>query len=419
MKLRNRRGIATVWVIVTAFALIGFTGLAADTGYVYLTAHHLQNAADAAALAGAYRVRASVTLAQQTAISTAAANKAAGAKVQLAANPGNAAGGDVVVGIYDRPSATFTPGTSGPNAVQVLARRTSGSPGGPLSLLFGPLFGVQTTDVYRSAIAMTGGTFGAGVILLDPHASPALKMTGTGSIDKVIVNGGGIQINSDSATAVQWTGNPGIVADSGVDVVGNDTAFAGSGVYSGPIDVGAPVAPDPLAGLAPPAKPAAAPAPVKNGKTTNLQPGYYNKNFPTGKLVLASGIYYIDGGISLGGNDSLDGTAGVMIFLNTGGISMGGTSGYTVTPLSSGTYAGVSFYQARGNASPDTLQGTSGITNSGTLYFPSAAVSLAGTPNAYGSQLIAGTLLVQGNAQTIINYDGRNPLPGNQVFLVK
>lgn len=419
MKLHRRQGMAVVWMIATAFVLIGFTGLATDTGYVYLTAHHLQNAADAAALAGAYRVRASVSAAQQAAISTAAANKAAGASVQLAANPNNTAGGDVVVGVYDRNSATFTPTTTSPNAVQILARRTGGSPSGPLSLLFGPLFGVKTTDVYRSAIAMAGGTFGAGLILLDPHASPALQMTGSGSRPKVVVNGGGIQVNSDSATAIGWNGNPTILADSGVNVVGNDTAFAGSGVYSGPIDVSAPVAPDPLASLPPPTKPAAAPAPVKNGKITNLKPGYYNKNFPSGNLVLASGIYYVDGGISLGGNNSLDGTAGVMIFLNTGGISMGGNSGYTITPMSTGTYAGISFYQARGNTSADTLQGTSGITNSGTLYFPSAAVSLAGTPNAYGSQLIAGTLSVQGNAQTIINYDGRNPVAGNEVFLVK
>src|SRR5690349_19054629 len=53
---RNRRGIALIWFAILGMVLVGLAGLALDTGYVMLTGHQLQNAADAAALAGANSV---------------------------------------------------------------------------------------------------------------------------------------------------------------------------------------------------------------------------------------------------------------------------------------------------------------------------------------------------------------------------
>src|SRR6186713_1981430 len=53
----QRQGMALVWVALTSIVFIVFLALAADTARVYLAAHQLQNAADAAALAGVYRVR--------------------------------------------------------------------------------------------------------------------------------------------------------------------------------------------------------------------------------------------------------------------------------------------------------------------------------------------------------------------------
>ena len=49
----SRRGIAIIWTAILVVVMIGFVGLACDTGYGLLVAHQLQNAADASALAGA------------------------------------------------------------------------------------------------------------------------------------------------------------------------------------------------------------------------------------------------------------------------------------------------------------------------------------------------------------------------------
>src|SRR5207253_1447227 len=135
--------------------------------------------------------------------------------------------------------------------------------------------------------------------------------------------------------------------------------------------------------------------------------------------TLAAGVYYIEGGINLTGNRALNASAGVMIYLHTGGISMSGSSSITINPPTSGTYAGISFYQDRGNSSPITLQGTPGANNSGVMYFPAAHVSNAGNPNSTGSQLIADTLDVQGNSQLNINYNNGFSTPRHQSFLVQ
>jgi Flp pilus assembly protein TadG len=407
----RRAGIALIWIAILGMVLVGLAGLALDTGYVMITGHQLQNAADAAALAGAQIVSFDTNQAITDAVAQAAANKAAGAAVQL-----DAGAGDVVIGTYNRASATFTAGGSSPNAVKTIARRTDTSPGGPLGLIFAPMFGISTSNVSRQAIAMNS-PLGAGVILLNKTASPSLQLTGTGSHPaKVnVTNGGAVVVDSNSSTAVGWSGNPAINASS-LYIVGNDTAVKTGGVYpSGNLTLNSDVMPDPLASLPPPPQ-----GTNRDGSSgPNIQPGYYPNGLPSGNLVLAAGVYYIDGGIALSGSRTIDASAGVMLFLHTGGISMGGSSSITINPPTSGTYKGISFYSARGNTSAVTLQGTPGANSSGTFYFPSAHVSIAGNPTSTASQLIADTLDVQGNSELNINYNNAFPIPRHQSFLVQ
>ena len=127
----------------------------------------------------------------------------------------------------------------------------------------------------------------------------------------------------------------------------------------------------------------------------------------------------MDGGIHLDGNKSIDGSAGVLIYLHTGGIDLGGNSTITVNPMSTGTYAGISFYEDRSNTSDVTLRGTTGTSSTGRFYFPSAEVSIQGTPTSFSSQMICDTLTVQGNAQLNINYDHAYDIQRHESFLVK
>jgi len=402
----RRRGIAVIYLAVVLGALIGVVGLAADTAYVLLAAHQLQNAADSAALSAAEEVGFDTAQAKTDAVNTAAANRAAGASVKLDST------NDITIGNYNRSNSTFSANTTPYNAVQVVARRTSGSLGGAVNLFFAPIFGITSSNVSRQAIAMSS-PLGAGLIVLDKTANPSVQLTGTGSnSNKINIPNGGVAIDSTSASALQWTGHPTITATS-LNIVGNDTAVTGSGVLpSGTLTLQAPSVADPLANLAAPAK-----GTTQNGTSSPLPAGYYPNGLPAG--TLAGGIYYVDNGISLKGNDTITCTSGCLIYLHTGGISMVGNSNIAVTPMSSGTYAGISFYQDRSNTTSITLKGTSGNSTTGVLYFPAASVTIQGTPDSVASQLICDTLTVQGNAQLNINYNNQNAVPRHEAFLVR
>jgi hypothetical protein len=404
---------ALVWVALVGFALILFVAIAGDTAHVYLCGNQLQNAADASALAGVWEVREEAPLAHNRAIAVAAENRAGQMTVQLASNAGNAAGGDVVIGVYDSGADTFTPTFTQPNAVQVVARRTSGSPAGPLPLIFGPMAGVTNSNVSRTAIAVIGGpSVEAGLILLNRHAPGTAALTGTGSNVKINIPNGAIQINSDHADGVSWTGHPTIVAEA--MYIGSNQPDAEDLLVGGELGVNSPPVEDPLGGLPPPPKPAPA-----NPNANPLQPGYYNNNWPNRSVTLSPGIYWIDGGINMSGNRTINATAGVMLFFNTGSIRMGGNTGLTINPPTSGTYAGISIYQRRGNTAQAELQGTPGAVSTGTFYFPSARLEIAGNPTSFASQVIADTLHIQGNGQLNINYDGRNPVQGHRIWLAR
>jgi len=399
-------GVATVYVVVIMLAMLAVLGLAIDTGYVFLTAHQLQNAADAAAMAGAEKVPFSTSQAVTDAVAAAATNTAAKSPVTLTA------ANDVFIGYYDRATQTFSANTAPYNSCKVIARRTTGSANGPLPLLFAPIFGITTSEVSRQAIAMNR-QLGAAILLLSPNANPALMLKGSGSTkEKIVATNGAVVVNSNSSTAVQWTGNPYITA-SEFDIVGNDTAVATGGVYpSGGLLLNAPVEPDPLAALPAPPTGITQSQPASGG---TFQPGYYPNGISVGG-TLSPGIYYIEKGISLNGNAALSGT-GVMIYLASGGISLNGNTSIDISAPTSGTYAGISYFEARTNSSPVDLRGTTGFNDTGTLYFPAGDVTLRGTPNSYGNQLIANTLTIAGDGA--INYDGRNPIGRHGAYIVQ
>ena len=214
---KNRRGVAIVWMALLVIVFIGLLGLACDTGFGVLVAHQLQGAADASALAGAQLLKSTDhTLIRVAAADVGAANTAASAPVQLSLNEGNGAEGDIVLGRYNRALRMFTPTLEAPNAVQVNAKRTDGSLNGPLSLIFGPSFGLNTINLTRSAVSINQGGTGAGMISLCDDCECALKITGTSDIN---LNGGPIQVNSGDPCAVCGSGSgsinsPGVIARS-------------------------------------------------------------------------------------------------------------------------------------------------------------------------------------------------------------
>jgi Flp pilus assembly protein TadG len=155
--------------------LLGCVAFAVDLGYIIAARAQMQNAADAAALAGASQLLdpsiLSGTPSQNTAINTAMTNVRTQAQAFALSNPcfraalaldgntSNTAGGDIVCGFmtnpYDR-TQTIAPTdpTVGPapNAVQVKIHH-DGMRNGSLSLFFGRVLGMSTADLQATATA--------------------------------------------------------------------------------------------------------------------------------------------------------------------------------------------------------------------------------------------------------------------------
>jgi len=426
---RSYKGIALIWVALMGIVFVGFVGLAIDTSFCLWAAHRLQIAADAAAMAGAQHVRVDVTATQNAAITVALANTAAGQPVQLAANSCNNPAGDIVVGVYNSQTQVFTPTLTSPNAVRVNARRTGSSLGGPLRLFFGPVFGINTVDITRSAVALSGGGGAAGMIVLDSSAPSSLSVTGNATIT---VTNGAIQVNSSNGGALRAIGNVTFAATE-TNVVGN-ASTTGNVHFNGSLNPGSSVVPDPLASLPTPTWNPASDKGSVNGvgnNTFNLQPGYYSGGISaSGNTVInmAPGIYILGGaGINLTGNSVLN-AQGVMLFITgTGSVNLTGNGLVTLTPPNpdvnhfpgADTYAGMTIFQDRANATTDAMTGNGNLNIQGTIYLSGARLTLVGNINTLGNQLIANQLRFVGNANVTIPYDGRNPLPGMKSWLVQ
>jgi len=159
-KLKNERGISLVYVAFALTALIGMAALAIDLGYFYVVKGQLQNASDAAALAGAsglkgiggispYRNESTARIRAQF---FAQQNKAGNSPVLLSTDPTK---DDIVIGCWNKAKDSMDTGCIRPNSVQVKARRSNDAGVGPtpVGTYFGKIFGFDTVDIHSMAVA--------------------------------------------------------------------------------------------------------------------------------------------------------------------------------------------------------------------------------------------------------------------------
>lgn len=172
IRRKNNRGIAVIYIALLLVVLLAFAGLAIDIGYMYVAKTQLQNAADAAALAGASKLLSegaigtlsdpAIPLARAEATSFALKNKAAGSNIVIMDDGTNVIDknndndptndvNDIAVGYWN--GTTFTPGSTPVNAIQVRPRRTVGSPGGRIGIFFAKVIGFDTLPAAAVATA--------------------------------------------------------------------------------------------------------------------------------------------------------------------------------------------------------------------------------------------------------------------------
>ncbi len=242
------------------------------------------------------------------------------------------------------------------------------------------------------------------VLILDPTAGGALSLSGNASL-KIP---GAIVVDSSSSSAVSASGNAAVKA-AVIDVHGK-VQKSGNASFSPTPTTGAPVTSDPLGSLAEPSTSGLTnqgSVSLSGNASRTIPQGVYSSISVSGNasLTLGGGTYIIEGGgLSVSGNARISGT-GVLIvnagskYPSSGGtygsISLSGNGSYSLTPMTTGTYAGIVIFQTRDNSKALTISGNAlGMT--GTVYAPAAPLAESGNA-ALNAALIVDTLSISGN----------------------
>ena len=242
------------------------------------------------------------------------------------------------------------------------------------------------------------------IIVLDPSASGALSLSGNASINV----SGVIYVDSSSSSALSAAGNAKVKA-SAIDVHGGVQKTGNASLSPTPI-TGAQTLADPLSGLALPSTSGMksyGTEKLSGNSSATIQPGIYSQITVSGnaKLTLSSGTYILEGGgFSVSGNASVSGS-GVMIvnagsnYPSMGGaygsISLGGNGSSNLSPLSTGTYAGIAILQPGDNTSSLSISGNA-LDMTGAIYAPKAQLIESGN-GQLNSAIVVGTMTVSGN----------------------
>lgn len=172
----TRPGSVLPLICVLTVFLIGMVALVIDLGYIAVTRSELQNAADAAALAGAEEMRGTESqrrwyqnrnferalirfherdnAVRQEAQRFGQAHQAGGVRVVIERNVGNDPAGDIVLGYTPKsnPASDLRFDVAPYNTVKVTVYRND-SHGGSLKLFFAPVIGINQADVSATASA--------------------------------------------------------------------------------------------------------------------------------------------------------------------------------------------------------------------------------------------------------------------------
>jgi Flp pilus assembly protein TadG len=384
MRRNHELGQALVAVALGLVVLLGMLGLGIDFGYLRYEKGKMQAAADAAAIAGAAEVL-------YTDVSTAA---------QAAATADGFANGTSGVTVTVNHPPLSGPNTGNSNYVEAIVAQNQPT-------FFMKVLGVNSVPLSARSVALGSS----------PNCIYGLGTSGD-SIDNLLAF---------------VTVHCGVISNANLGVVGvlTATSIGVHGVVNGfvftnpPARTGIPQVSDPFASLTTPtaASCAASGHPTKTVITTNttLSQGTYcgGINILGGNVTFNPGIYILNGGgfqmTNLFGG-TVSGTG--VTFYNTG-IGAGScntcygpmttflTTGSSLSAPTTGTYAGLLFFQDRSNpqtASFNANFGTSTTFMEGAYYFPDATVQFNfdfGASAAY-------TILVAKEVQWFVSFTVNN-----------
>jgi hypothetical protein len=427
MKLKslNEHGQALILIALAAIGLFAVVGLAIDGSMKFSDRRHAQNAADAAALAGALALGNEKT------------------------DPVLDADGNVI-GIEWKLNALDIAGENGydgdivSNTVQVYRCDETGSSCGPyagstlyvqaiitsnVNTYFARVIGINQVHntVQAVALAKRGGPLfnGSSIVSLDPHSGCPGSLT-VGGNGTVTLNGGGMFVNSDSSDcAFEQQGcslnlqiNGGGISSVGDGNIDFDACYTGAANVSSynadaiqfPTDVEMPEEPTECT----------SPAGWFNSdsSTTYLHPGRYNEFPPKAgggitvrdHIFMYPGIYCVNNVVKL--NDQhlvLDGD-NVTIYIRPGYDFSVENGEFHLTATTSGEYQGYLFIVATdfsGSPTSCKIDGNANDSFTGTIFAPYCNVTINGTANstAYNGQIVGYDVKINGSSSMSFTYD--------------
>ena len=410
----SERGQALIMIVIGLVVLLGFTALAIDGGMVFSDRRHAQNAADAAALAGALQ-KANLNSdsdAIMAALNSAGSNGFGDPQVDVQISEHNNYSGGYYLVTVDITSTTETSlaklfiGNSITNRVTATARARWSQPALP-----------------GYALASMGNCVAEGDNLLGT--------TGGGNSGGIESFDGGMFVNAPETSGNQCSIDPpsssgatGIIAEPGYQIssVGS-VNYGGVGNLSPtPIETGinggSPID-DPLANL---------PVPTCkfNGSVAPGSPAQYNPGKFKGSMissgVYAPGIYCIDGNVKLSGKEGIVGD-GVLFYFMNGSLEFTGQAGLSITgptldnclgpageSWASCTYMGMAIFSSRSNTNTIEVRGNGGSAVVGMIYAMRGTVMARGggsTPDEteVWGQIIARRVLNNGNGSLRVTFN--------------
>ncbi len=407
---RKERGQALIIFALGVAALMGFVALAIDVGLVFESRRSAQNAADAAALAGASALPANgasaVSLAQDWAQRNGFQNGKNGVTVKVT-----------------------TPYNGDPSKIEVAI--TTSQPA-----VFAVLVGEKSFPVTARAVATRSNSSGinAAFLVLDPTLCKSFNKSGSANL--VINNKGGIMDDSSCNPSISRQGGGSVTAAAINYYKPGGYVEGGSGQFvPAPAAVDNRVA-DPLASTAPPNLNTLGQSPDSGGTpkspalkslssgNATLHPGVYYGGIEiksSANVTFQPGIYALaGGGLKVTGSGTIQG-AGVM-FYNTfdpqknsgagacGGIDLTGGANFNFTGLTSGSYKDIVFWQDKACTNDYKLAGGNGGVG-GLIYTPGARVNLSGGGNLGSIEVIANSVDISGTGDLTVNFYPYLPIP--------
>jgi Flp pilus assembly protein TadG len=395
--LAERSGAILIMMALLLPAFIVIAAMSVEVGRDYMMRSELQSTADAAALAGASQIETSASAVKAQATAFAARNMSTSTydSVLKAA--------DVEMGAWDTTTKKFTAGGTDTNAVRVTTRLSSTN-SNALTLFFGKVAKISSSNITAQAVAVPGGSTGNGCVLaLDPNNDAgALTVGGNGSISN---SGCGVFVNSSSSSALTCNGNGSISGST--SVVGGVSRAPNCSLSGSSNKTGASSVSDPYSSVSR--------TPPSGSCSGNPSSG--SQSNPTGTiklcsinvsgnntLTLAAGVYYVSGGLSVAGNGNLTATAsGGVTLIVSGAVSLAGNGSIAITAPSSGTFAGIALMAASDATATtsESIGGNGTLKVTGAIYFPKQTLTIAGngtSGSATCTQIIANELDFTGNA---------------------